>query len=542
MDWNHVISFLKERPRVWSERMDGFFKFLFLRRLGPIFSKPRLFRFHSIKTEISLIYTVILAVILIMFSGAIYGILAFTLYDEFDNEVRETAREIAGSIRTYLDVRGEYHPNALQYAVEKTIANENTSLRRWWTLGFERSWFRRLDEQDLSRAYVNFVTDQGKSMVHSKTILDPFLKLMMSYANFTNLEKPFYMNFEGQKIRMINHPFEDTEGHRHIIQVGISPKPVVALLENWMNLFLLSIPVLLILTSFVGRLLASRILRPVNKIIKAANSLSRENLSGRVEPEHIYQEMEVLAESFNGMIERMEKSFRHIEEFSSYLAHELKTPLTIMRGETELALMGRRTVSEYEETLKVNFAESERMIRIVEDLLFLSRVDYHSEYLRLEWIEVHEYFTEVYEQARFLGKEKRMNIQLEIPHADEKVFIHGDPLHLRRLFLNLIDNAIKFSPLEGDVRLDVEWDREEVRISVSDSGPGIGQADVDRIFERFYRADNKKPGTGLGLSIVKAITETHGGHIEVESRLGEGSTFSVSFPVHDQIPSVGSNG
>ena len=496
---------------------------------GSLWSKPRLLRFHSVKLEITLIHTAILAVILTIFCGVLYGILTLTLYDELDNEVRTTAQEVADNIRTYLDVRGT-QPDALQYALEKTIAHEGKSLRRWWILGFERAWYKRLDEQDLSKDYINFVSDQKISLEHSPNMPEPLLELFMKHAGANSL-KPYYVVFKDQKLRVINYPFVDNENRKHMIQVGISPAPVVQLLQNWLELFVLCIPVLLVLTSFVGRFLASRILDPVHKIITTANSLSQENLSGRVESENVYKEMNELVRSFNDMIARLENAFRHIERFSSYLAHELKTPLTVIKGETELALMENRSAAEYERALKVNEQEVDKMLRIVEDLLLLSKMDYQPGCFKYEDLNCRDYFMEIYEQSVFLAQSKEISMQLDMAPQMENIRIKGDPLHLRRAFFNLIDNALKFTPAQGTVVLSVSRIEKDVVIAVSDTGPGIAAENLNKIFDRFFRVESQEPGSGLGLSIVRSIVKGHGGTIAVESRLNKGTSFTVTLPV-----------
>ena len=479
--------------------------------------------------EISVIYSVILALILVVFSGVIYFILSQTLYAELDNEVKLKAKEISANIRTYLEVKGT-EPATLQFAIDKAIASSDTTLRRWWYIGFERSWFERLDEQNLSKDYVNFLAPDGTAMVHSPNLEEPLLDLFVQAGRLNGApERLFFINYKNQELRVVNYPFEN-KGQKYTLQVGVSLTPVIQLLQGWMNRVFLSIPIILILTSFIGRILAIKILKPVQKISATANAISDEDLSRRVETEHSYEEMESLVRSFNNMIDRLERSFNHIQNFSSHMAHELKTPLTIMRGETELALMGERNNEDYKNALNIILGEIERMLKIIEDLLFLTKMDHQPGAFKFEKINFMDYFCQIYEQSKILAADKNIDIRMDAPAANG-ISVKGDPLHLRRLFFNLLDNAIKYSPPQSRIHLSVKPKEGEVEVSIHDQGVGIPTEQIGRIFERFYTVDQHKFGSGLGLSIAQSIAKAHGGQIDVQSQPNQGSIFTVTLPV-----------
>ena len=478
--------------------------------------------------EISVIYSLILALILIVFSGVIYFILSATLYVELDNEVELKAKEISANIQTYLQVKGT-EPATLNFALEKTIGSTDTTLRRWWYIGFERSWFQRLDEQDLRRDYINFLALDGTSLMHSKNVDQPLLDLLAVYAKSHGGDQwLYYLKYNNHTLRVINYPFEN-EGQKYILQVGISIHPVIQLLRGWMNHVFLSIPIILLLTSFIGRVLASRILKPVRKISEAANAISDEDLSQRVEKENYYEEMDSVVDSFNNMIDRLEKSFSHIQNFSFHIAHELKTPLTIMRGETELALMGKRTNQEYQQALNIVLAEIAKMLKVIEDLLFLTKMDHQPGAFKFERIDFFEYFTEIYEQTKLLAVPKEIRVGLDVL-SRPKVFVNADPVHLRRLFFNLLDNAIKYSPAQSRIDIRLTPLAARIAVSIQDQGVGIQQEKIEKIFERFYTVDHHQSGSGLGLSIAQSIAKAHDGAIEVKSRYNHGSTFIVTLP------------
>lgn len=317
------------------------------------------------------------------------------------------------------------------------------------------------------------------------------------------------------------------------IQVGTSLNPAIAILENRSQAIIISIPVILLLTSFVGRLLAVRILKPVENIAETASRITYKDLSARVKTEGLDDEMKHLASAFNEMISRLENSFKHTAEFSSHVAHELKTPLAIIRGESEIALRKDRDVEEYQRVIKVNLEETERMIKTIDDLLLLAKLDYRPEVFELEQFDFIPFFKEIYEQSKILAAQKDIAVTMSLP--EEPVNIKADKLHLRRLFFNLIHNAIKFNFSGGKIDMALRPEDKKVVISISDTGVGIAEDDLPKVFDRFFQKEtvpgDTEPSNGLGLSIAQSIARIHHGHIKVESQPQKGSTFTTTLPL-----------
>ena len=485
---------------------------------------------NSIKFEISILYTLILGGTLLIYSGVLYLILSRTLYTDLDNDLRFKAQVISQNVRSYLDIRGN-DPDALRFALEKTIANEGKLQRRWWFTGFERRWYKRLDEVDLAGDYLNFVDGDGRSIMTSKNLSGALLTVLEKSVPLPRDDQPVFISipFRQSRIRVITIPFAYKDQQRYFLQVGVSPNPITQLLQDWLTSMTISIPIILFLAFFVGRLLAGRILDPVQAMTRTAQQISREDLSCRVRAEGSYVELESLAAAFNDMISRLEGSIRHIEDFSSHAAHELKTPLAIITGEAELALRRERSPGEYRKALRVNLEEAGRMLRTIEDLLLMTRLDYQPAVLRREAVDFGEFFGEIAEQTRMLATRRKVTVILRIP--ERPVWIAADRLHLRRLFFNIIGNALNVSPLGGRLELTARVDGEELVAAVADQGPGIAPEFLPRIFERFFRVDHHQPGTGLGLNIAQTIARMHGGEIRVESHPGQGSVFFVHLPL-----------
>ncbi|MBU4419021.1 MAG: HAMP domain-containing histidine kinase, partial [Candidatus Omnitrophica bacterium] len=212
---------------------------------------------------------------------------------------------------------------------------------------------------------------------------------------------------------------------------------------------------------------------------------------------------------------------------------ELKTPLAIIKGESEIALRKDRQVEDYKKALSVNIEEVNRMIRIVEDLAFLAKLDYNPDNIKKETFDFNPFFADIQNRARTLAKQKQIDLTAEIPEAS--VTLDGNKLHLSRLFFNLIQNAVKFTPSEGRINLTVRPEGNVLKVSVSDTGLGISEEDLPKIFQRFFHKEKAQEESadsiGLGLSIAKSIAKFHGGDIEAKSKLGEGATFTVILPI-----------
>lgn len=300
-------------------------------------------------------------------------------------------------------------------------------------------------------------------------------------------------------------------------------------------IILITVPAFVII-GLVGSmffLLTRRILSSVENIAVTTCNINLKSLSGRVGTENLETEIEYLAKSINMMLERLEGSFEYIKEFSSSIGHELKSPLAIIKGESEVALRKERQVEDYRRALSVNIEEANRMIRIVEDLVFLAKLDYNPENIKKETFDFIPFFADIQKRAQTLTAQKQIKLTATIPEIS--VTLEGNQLHLSRLFFNLIQNAIKFTPLRGRINLTASPENGVLKVSVSDTGIGISDEDLPKIFQRFFQKGKSESESsdsiGLGLSIAKSIAKFHNGDIEVKSKLGEGSAFTVILPI-----------
>jgi heavy metal sensor kinase len=359
-------------------------------------------------------------------------------------------------------------------------------------------------------------------------------------------------SFENAPLRIITFPVKESNPINKIVQVAASLEDVEDALNTLFIILMITVPLALMVASLGGQFLANKALKPVDNITQTARMITSQNLNQRIKPPKVKDEISRLTETFNEMISRLDQSFSQVKQFTTDASHELKTPLTILKGEVEVTLRKERTSHEYQQTLRSNLEEINRMSQIVEDLLLLSRADSGELRLNKEEVNLTEILHEVVNQMNMLAQSKNLRIEASNHHGDIQIF--GDALRIRELFLNLIENGIKYTEEGGSIHISLNKesplseknlsnrpDRGQakfVKIIISDTGIGIAQEDQQKIFDRFFRVDKARSreqgGSGLGLSICKWIVEAHQGDIKVESEVGRGSSFIIKLPLFSQ--------
>jgi two-component system OmpR family sensor kinase len=327
------------------------------------------------------------------------------------------------------------------------------------------------------------------------------------------------------------------------VLAGVSAAGVVVAPQRLAYVMLAVSPVILLASALIGYLLVGRTLKPVDGIVDEVEAISDgRSLHKRLASLETGDELARLSRTLNEMLARLERSFQTLRRFTADASHELKTPLTVLRSGIERAITHPRVTPEVMEILDETLAEVNRMAEMVDALLMLARADEGRAPLHLETIDLRELLTEVSETASLLGEQAAVDVSVGVP--DKAVLLAADRTRMRQLLMNLLTNAIKYTPSGGTVAITCEVREREVAVSVRDTGIGIGPGDVPHIFDRFWRADparsrtGERSGVGLGLAISKWIAEAHGGTITVESRLGRGTTFVVTLPLEAPVPAA----
>jgi heavy metal sensor kinase len=278
-------------------------------------------------------------------------------------------------------------------------------------------------------------------------------------------------------------------------------------------------------------------MKPVDRMTQAAQRISGKHLNERLQETGSDDELDRLAKTLNDMLSRLDEAFEQMRRFSADASHELQTPLTILKGEMEVALRSERDPEEYQRVLKSGLEEIDRISLLVEGLLLVARADAGVLRLDVRKVDLNELFMEIHEQMKRVADAHGISMDMNV---QTKVSIPGDREQLRRLLLNLVDNAVKYTPPGGSVVISLREDGQWGIMRVTDTGIGLSKDEQERIFRRFHRGTTAGTGDGqgigLGLSIARSIAEAHGGRITVESSPGRGSTFSVFLPRNESLP------
>jgi two-component system OmpR family sensor kinase len=318
---------------------------------------------------------------------------------------------------------------------------------------------------------------------------------------------------------------------RYAIQVAMSLDDAYAVLRAGRWLFLSMSLIILAGIGLTSVLLARRALRPIDEMVTQARRIGEANLVERLRHPGPRDEIGRLAETLNDMLDRLERSFEVQRRFTADASHELRSPLSRLRAELEVTLRRPRTAAEYEETLRSCLDEVERVQGLIEDLLELARIDARQEPEMAGPVAVGEIVEAAVAAVRSEAERRHVAMAIDRPPG---LLVNAEPGAAKVALANILDNAVKFSPIGGQVNIVVTAGREEAVIAVSDTGPGISSEDVARLFERFYRGKASRsaevPGVGLGLAISRALLERQGGRISVEMPTEKGATFSVHLP------------
>jgi heavy metal sensor kinase len=315
-----------------------------------------------------------------------------------------------------------------------------------------------------------------------------------------------------------------------ILQVGQSMENHSRIIEAFGRIFVTTMALLIGLAAGVGWFMARRAVSGVETITRTAQSISAGTLEKRVPVKTRGDEIDQLATTFNQMLDRVQALVTEIKEMSDNIAHDLKSPITRIRGIAEVTLTNGKSMGEYESMAASTIEECDRLLDMINTMLMISKTESGVDKLLREEIDLAGLVRGACELFEPTAEDKGVTLSYDVPNKSHLI---GDNRMIQRMLSNLLDNAIKYTPSGGKVTVSVsETDERNVVIAVKDTGIGISPNDLPRIFERFYRCDESrsKPGIGLGLSLAKAIARAHGGDITVMSRLNEGSTFAVTLP------------
>lgn len=344
-------------------------------------------------------------------------------------------------------------------------------------------------------------------------------------------------NRNSTTVRWRNHPYRlllstiRVSGRTWQVAISESLEPIEEILSRLRVLLITLIPAIVVIACLGGLWLSRRALKPVDQVTAAARSIGIANLSERLVVPQTGDELQRLSETWNEMLSRLEDAVKRLSRFTADASHELRTPLALIRTTAEIAARRSRPETQYREALMQIVNESEHMTGLVDDLLLLARCDSETMNMPMSTMNLARVVGEVCSEIRPLADAKDVQFTSCVP--EREVMVLGNEPAIRRLVLVLLDNALKYSRMGGQVRVGLYENPDACQLEITDSGPGIAESELSRIFERFYRAPEARAsapsGSGLGLSLAAGIAQHHRARIEVQTVPGEGSTFRVLF-------------
>ncbi len=327
-------------------------------------------------------------------------------------------------------------------------------------------------------------------------------------------------------------PFMEAGGQLYYVSIGRALSQDEAVIRRFTWTYFSAVPFLIAFRVLIGVYVTKRALRPLNDVAQATELITGSNLSHRIPPRGAGDELDRLIETFNSMIDRLEGSFQQMRQFTTDVSHELRTPVTAIRGQLEVALMTSKTNEQFVDGIQTALEETERLSRFLNAMLQLASAESGQLALLKKRQDLGPVCRDVLEQFRIPAEEARIRLTANLPN---ECVVEVDRLQFERLLYNLLDNAIKYTPQNGEVSISLMLHGDEVALVVEDTGRGVPAAHLPHIFERFYRVpgvdSSEQRGLGLGLSFVAWIVRAHGGRIDVSSAEGKGSRFEVTLPV-----------
>lgn len=454
----------------------------------------------SIRMQLTIWYGGVLAVVLVAFGTVIYFTMRHQMLRRIDHGLREEMSDVLSEVG-----RADSRDGMLQWLDRR--------------FGRHQGFDFQITTTDGSRVFVNEGLGDHEMRIPSSLPFD--------HNEFESQERT-----DAPRWRIVTRKVKGPDGTL-VVQIARSLEFYDHEMSELLLVLLLTEPLTLLVALGGGYFLARRALAPVDRMTETANRIEAKQLGQRLEIASPDDELGRLANTLNGMLDRLERSFREMQRFTADASHELRTPISVIRTEAEVALNQPVNDEDKQHLLSNILEECERLTWITDQLLTLSREDAGITHFRREPVDVGGLATEVAEMMRPLADGKRVSLAIA---TNGQSLVAGDADRLKQIIYNLLDNAIKYTPRAGRVDLAVERAGGMIALAVRDTGIGIAPEHLPHVFERFYRVDKARTraegGTGLGLSIVESIAAAHGGRVEIQSQPNEGTTVTVSLPNH----------
>ena len=458
---------------------------------------------RHVRSRLTLWYVLVLASLLALYAGGASFFLFLSLREDFDRNLLQDVESVEGMLAN--------EPNGL------------VSLHSSHPEGAEP----RVGH------FIEVWSPQGSLLHRSSLLQDQTLGGPPKPDEGINDPTPSTFRLaNGARVRLVSSVYH-IENRRVVLRVAYSEEELWRELREFGGVLLLGFPIGVLLAGFGGYALARKALAPIDAMATQTQQISAERLSDRLSIKNPEDELGKLAGVLNAMLARLQAGFDQLRRFTADASHELRTPLTAIRSVGEVALQDQKSPEEYRDVIGSMLEEVDRLTRLVESLLALSRADAGHVQLQRADISLLALAQEARSMVEVLAEEKRQRIDID---GDARLIVSADRLILRQAIVNLLDNAIKYSPLGSRILIRVQSGTEkQVFLDVIDQGPGIPLEHQSYVFDRFYRVDKARTrewgGAGLGLSITRWAVEVHRGDITLKSDEGQGTTFRISLPL-----------
>ncbi len=459
--------------------------------------------FPSIKARIIVFYSAVLFVTLSALGISLYFSLSKIVYDSIDSSLLSRAKALATLVNN--------DHNEMEFEFSDEVMWEYNSPK--------------------AKSFFQIRRSDGTTLEKSASLKDS--ELPFSRKGIQTDFETIFLN--GAPARLVNFHAPDenentakSKGHSLIIQCAEDMRSQINLLNRYRIVLSISILSIMVISASGGFFIAKKALTPVKEISETIDRISESNLSERITVEKIPRELRVLASSFNRTFDTLERAFNRQRQFAADASHELRTPLSVILSQSEIILRKERSSEEYKNALTAIMEATRMMSEIIRKLLTLARLGADKVDLKIENINLSEIIREPVKLLTPLADRKGISINIS---AGGQYVIRGDREALLELFVNIIDNAIKYNIPQGRIDISIKKEKAFVVTEIIDTGIGIPEEDLGKVFDRFYRVDKSRSkesgGSGLGLSICNEIVKLHEGRMEIKSRLGSGTVVSI---------------
>jgi len=454
-----------------------------------------------ITLRLTLYFSVSVALVLYCVSGLLYSTMRNQLSQKDENELRSTLQ--------------------FQHEIATTISERQGPTELW-----QQELFEFVARQD--RLSLRIISPDGKVWAQSENLRVPESDFPAPSSEFKYSEWRYRSGDVNEKYLIAATNFILKDHQTWLVQAALNVSRNNEIIENYWDQMQMAVALAIVLFAAIGYWLARRGLSSLRQMSREIEYIHAEDLHTRLSTQVWPAELNPLVQSFDGLMTRLETSFKQLSRFSSDIAHELRAPINNLISAASVTQSKARSPEEYREALASIVEEGERLSRMISAMLFLARADNSREPLHPEPVNSATEFSRLINYYDILAEEKNITLS-----SEGEVSFQADPLHLQRALSNLLSNAIRHTPEGGQVHLKAEQENNQVLLSVTDSGEGISPEHLPHIFDRFYRVDEARSSagnTGLGLALVKTIAELHGGKVQVSSSPGTGSCFTLVLP------------